>query len=176
MKRVGNRAHEYRVSFPWIFHFTSREFIQDFGGYFYCSNEFSLYFLDCTFGANNQDVVSTMSNGFLQHQEEMVHKMSGEGFRMVWRILHINSTFTLLCFIWAKKSREHQTQKLMYIKLPMYLVFHMAFGLNDSDAGKSTTRAIEMGGPRKSRRFSFVVISGPKKVSIFSAHPFQWPL
>ncbi len=59
VKRVGNSAHEYRVSFPWIFHFPSRKFIQDFGGYFYCSNEFSFYFLDCTFGANNQDVVST---------------------------------------------------------------------------------------------------------------------
>ncbi len=111
VKRVGITAHEYRVSFPWIFHFPSREFIQDFGGYFYCSNEFSLYFLDCTFWANNQDVVSTMSNRFLQHQEEMVHKMSGEGSRMVWRILHVNSTFTLLCFIWAKKkSRTPNTE------------------------------------------------------------------
>jgi hypothetical protein len=30
----------------------------------------------------------------------------------------------------------------MYIKLPMYLLFYMALGLNDFDAGKSVTQAI----------------------------------
>jgi hypothetical protein len=30
----------------------------------------------------------------------------------------------------------------MYIKLPMYLFFYVALGLNDSDGGKSITGAI----------------------------------
>ncbi len=38
----------------------------------------------------------------------------------------------------------------------------MALRLYDFDAGKFITRAIGRG--------------GPKKVSIFRAHPFQWPL
>jgi hypothetical protein len=41
---------------------------------------------------------------------------------------------------------EYRTHKLMCIKLPMYLFFYMAPGLNDSDAGKSITRAIGRGG------------------------------
>jgi hypothetical protein len=43
------------------------------------------------------------------------------------------------------KFRKQNT-KVMYIKLPMYLFF-MALGLNDFDAGKSISRAIERGGP-----------------------------
>jgi hypothetical protein len=40
-------------------------------------------------------------------------------------------------------STKYRIQKLMYIKLPMYLFFYMALGLNDFDAGKSIGR----GGP-----------------------------
>jgi hypothetical protein len=35
----------------------------------------------------------------------------------------------------------------MYLKLPMYLFFYMALGLNDLDAGKSISKAIGLGGP-----------------------------
>jgi hypothetical protein len=37
--------------------------------------------------------------------------------------------------------------KLMNIKLPMYLFFYMVLGLNDFDAGISSTRAIGRSGP-----------------------------
>jgi hypothetical protein len=47
-------------------------------------------------------------------------------------------------------SRIRIRIQIMYIKLPLYLFFDMAPGLNDFKAGK--------------------------KVSIFRAHPFQWPL
>jgi hypothetical protein len=36
--------------------------------------------------------------------------------------------------------------ELMYMKLPMFLFFYIALGLNDSDAGKSVTQAIGRGG------------------------------
>jgi hypothetical protein len=67
----------------------------------------------------------------------------------------------------------------------MYLFFYMALGLNDFAGGKFLflTRAIGRGGPWKFRFFwaqmvlaSLDAISGPKKVSTFRAHPFQWPL
>jgi hypothetical protein len=35
----------------------------------------------------------------------------------------------------------------MYIKLPMYLFFYMALGLNNFDAGKSISRPNGRGGP-----------------------------
>jgi hypothetical protein len=52
--------------------------------------------------------------------------------------------------------------KLLYIKLPMYLILHGAYGF---EAEKSITRGT-----------CFVVAnSGSKKVSISRAHPFQCP-
>ncbi len=55
--------------------------------------------------------------------------------------------------------------------------------LTDSDAGESITRAIGRGGPWKSGLFwaqmalsSLIAIFRAEKVSIFRAHPFQWPL
>jgi hypothetical protein len=48
----------------------------------------------------------------------------------------------LLCVL-----AKYRKQKLMYIKLLVYLFFYMALGLNDFDAGKSITRAIGRGGP-----------------------------
>jgi hypothetical protein len=52
--------------------------------------------------------------------------------------------------------------QLMYSKLPMYLFFYLALGLNDFDGGQNGLA-------------SLVAISGPKEVEIFIAHPFQWP-
>jgi hypothetical protein len=43
-------------------------------------------------------------------------------------------------------GRGAWAQKLMYIKLPIYLYIYMALGLNDFDAGKSITHAIKRGG------------------------------
>ncbi len=66
----------------------------------------------------------------------------------------------------------------MYIILPMFLLFYMALGLINFDREKSITRAIRTGWPWKSTQMalaSLVAISGPKRVSIFRAHPFQWP-
>jgi hypothetical protein len=55
---------------------------------------------------------------------------------------------------------------LVYIILPNYLFFYQALGLNDFDAGKSITRAIGRGGPKKSRF--------PRPTP--SNAPFQWML
>jgi hypothetical protein len=45
------------------------------------------------------------------------------------------------------RNTECRIQKLLYIKLPMYLFFYMALGVNDLDAGKLITRAIGRSGP-----------------------------
>jgi hypothetical protein len=45
------------------------------------------------------------------------------------------------------RNTECRTQKLVYIKLPMYLFFYMALGVKDFDAGKFITRAIGRSGP-----------------------------
>jgi hypothetical protein len=49
----------------------------------------------------------------------------------------------------------------MYIKLPVYLFFYMALGLNDFDfdAGKSITRAIGRVDPHQSRFASIKIIT-----------------
>jgi hypothetical protein len=67
----------------------------------------------------------------------------------------------------------------MYIKFSIYLFFKITLGLNDFDEGKSITRAIGRVGPENldflspnGTRF-LVAISGPQKVSIFRAQPFQ---
>ncbi len=39
------------------------------------------------------------------------------------------------------QNTEYIIQKPIYIKLPMYLFFYMALGLDDFDVGKSITRA-----------------------------------
>ncbi len=44
-------------------------------------------------------------------------------------------------------NTEHRIQKLMYIKLPMYMFFYMGLGLKYSDAGKSIIRPLEGVGP-----------------------------
>jgi hypothetical protein len=51
----------------------------------------------------------------------------------------------------------------MCIKLPRYLFFHIALGLNDFDAGKSITKAIGRGMGTENLDFF-----GPQKVEIFS--------
>ncbi len=63
--------------------------------------------------------------------------------------------------------------KLMYIKLPMYLLFYMTLGLNYFDVGKSVTWAIGRGGLCNLDFFLalLVAISGPKKVSISGPTP-----
>ncbi len=50
---------------------------------------------------------------------------------------------------------------IMYIKLPVYLFFYVALGLNDFDfdAGKSITRAIGRVDPHQSRFASIKIIT-----------------
>jgi hypothetical protein len=56
------------------------------------------------------------------------------GHKIATPLLTLNSTYTAAA-------------KLIYIKLPKYLFFYMALGLNDFDEGKSITRAIGRGRP-----------------------------
>jgi hypothetical protein len=53
----------------------------------------------------------------------------------------------------TENSTEYRILNLMYIKLPMYLFYYMALGLNNFDAGKSPTRVIGRGGSWKSPIF-----------------------
>jgi hypothetical protein len=56
---------------------------------------------------------------------------------------------------------QHYTTALVYIKLPMYLLFIMALILNGCEGCNIITRGTGR--------------SGPKKVSIFRAHLFRCP-
>ncbi len=64
----------------------------------------------------------------------------------------------------------------MHMKLPMYPFFLMAHGLNDFDRGKSITQSFGMVLRAQMALASLVAITGPQKVLMFRAHPFQWPL
>ncbi len=63
---------------------------------------------------------------------------------------------------------EYRIQKLVDIKLPMYLYFYMMLGLIDFDAGKFITRPLEGVDPENLDFF------GPKWHSLRSL-PFQGP-
>jgi hypothetical protein len=45
------------------------------------------------------------------------------------------------------RMQNTAAEKLMSMKLPMYLFFNMSLRLNDFDRGKSIIRAIGRGGP-----------------------------
>ncbi len=66
----------------------------------------------------------------------------------------------------------------MYIKLPMYQFCYMSLGY----AGKPLLGPLEGVGPESQLFWAqmalalLVANSGPKKVLIFRAHPFHWPL
>ncbi len=51
----------------------------------------------------------------------------------------------------------------MYIKLPLYLFFYMALGLNDFDSGKSISIEGYSKGWAQMALALLVAISGPKK-------------
>jgi hypothetical protein len=97
-------------------------------------------------------------------------------FRVNWIICYILQCF-LHCFICnnftlfrgAHKIRniQYRIQKLMYIKLPMYLFFYTANPLLRPWKGWASLVAISR--PKK------VLIFWAQKVLIFRAHPFQWP-
>ncbi len=74
---------------------------------------------------------------------------------------------------------QHYTTALGYIKLPMYLLFLWRLYIMDLRAATSLLGALEGMGPENldffghnSTRYA-CAISGPKKVLIFRAHPFQ---
>ncbi len=83
--------------------------------------------------------------------------------------------------------KSHKTHKIQYrlkntVQNTEYTCGeNRVHGLDDFDGDKSITRAIGRGAPWKSRRFwppiafaLLTAISGPQKILIFRANPFQW--
>jgi hypothetical protein len=64
----------------------------------------------------------------------------------------------------------------MYVKLPMHLFFLYGAWIQLLRWGKNPLLgSLEGVGPENWAQVALVAISGPKKVLIFRAHPFQWP-
>ncbi len=69
----------------------------------------------------------------------------GKGHCKGWALTYI--THNIQYRIQNTEYRIQLQLKLMYIKLPMYLLFYMALLLDDFHGGKSITRTIKRGEP-----------------------------
>ncbi len=120
-KRVGNTAQENRRNFPWYSAFTV---LNSSNRWLFLAGNLPLKFLDCTFWGKIKyffacatKQISPMSNGFCQHQEELVQNMSRNS------IIFFQCTITnffrisrLIC--WCRIAKTDWEKSILYISTP----------------------------------------------------------